>query len=319
MAELHIPVMIEEVLSYLDCSRKGVYVDATLGDGGHALGIYRQLQAGSHLIGIDWDEQVFEEVRKRLRGYPARVTLVHSSYTRLEEVLAGLGIEKISGLLLDLGVSTRQLSSESRGFSYHGECRLDMRMDCRLERTAEDLVNELSEKELADLIFRYGEERFSRRIARNIVDVRAKSGPIRTNDQLVNIIKSAVPSAGRREKHPARRTFQALRIAVNQELGNVERVLPQAVNSLEPGGRLCVISYHSLEDRLVKRYFREMSRDCRCPPDRPCVCQGVAELDLLTPRAIKPANEEIRSNPRARSARLRVVAKKDVLKAKAGE
>ncbi len=294
-------------------------MDATLGDGGHALGIYRCLEAGSHLIGIDWDEQVFEDVRKRLQGSPAKVTLVHSSYTRLEEILHGLGIDRVTGLLLDLGVSTRQLLNDSRGFSYHGESRLDMRMDRRLRRTAEDLVNELSEEELSRIIYRYGEERFARRIARRIVSARAKGSRIRSSDQLVEIIKSAVPPASRREKHPARRTFQALRIAVNRELENIELVLPQAVRCLEPGGRLCVIAYHSLEDRLVKTFLKEQSRSCHCPPGWPCVCEGEGELELLTPRAVKPADEEISFNPRSRSARLRAAAKKDVLKVKAGE
>lgn len=319
MSELHIPVMLPEVLHYLNCSREGVYVDATLGDGGHALGIYRSLGAGSHLIGIDWDEEVFEGVRKRLEGYPARVTLVHSSYTRLEEILHNLGITQVAGILFDLGVSTRHLLTGSRGFSYHGEEKLDMRMDRRLPRTAEDLINELSEEELSEIIYRYGEERFARRIARKIVSTRAGSGRIRTSDQLVEIIKSAVPAAGRKVKHPARKTFQALRIAVNRELENIESVLPQAVRCLEPGGRLCIIAYHSLEDRLVKTFFREQSWKCSCPPQWPCFCGGDGELELLTPKVVKPTEDEISRNPRSRSARLRAAAKKDVLKAKAGE
>ncbi len=310
MVDFHIPVMLEEVVGYLDCSRRGVYVDATLGDGGHALGIYRRLQAGSHLIGIDWDEQVFEEVRKRLQGSPAKVTLVHSSYTGLEEILSGLGIEGVAGLLLDLGVSTRQLLDDHRGFSYHGEVGLDMRMDRRQSLTAEDIVNEFPERELSRIIYCYGEERFARRIARQIVGARSRGDRIRSSDQLVEIIKSAVPAAAGREKHPARKTFQALRIAVNGELENIEMVLPQAVRCLEPGGRLCVIAYHSLEDRLIKTFFREHSRSCHCPPMLPCTCGGEGELELLTPRAVKPGGEEINSNPRSRSARLRAVAKK---------
>lgn len=318
MPELHIPVMLTEVLSYLDCSRGGVYVDATLGDGGHALGIYRCLGAGSHLVGIDWDGEVFQVARERLQGYPAKVTLVHGSYTRLEKILGELGIGSVAGLLLDLGVSTRQLLDESRGFSYHGEAGLDMRMDGRRGQTAEELVNRLPERELSRIIYQYGEERFARRIARKIVSARAER-PIKSSEQLVKIIKSAMPPAARRAKHPARRTFQALRIAVNRELENIEQVLPQAINRLEPGGRLVVIAYHSLEDRLVKTYFREQSRRCHCPPGYPCICEGEGKIKLLTPRAVKPTEEEIASNPRSRSARLRAAAKKDVLKVKAGE
>lgn len=285
-------------------------MDATLGDGGHALGIYRCLGADSHLIGIDWDEDVFEGVRKRLEGSPAKLTLVHGSYAQLEEILHDLGIELVTGLLLDLGVSTRQLLHVSRGFSYHGEAELDMRMDRRLRRTAEDLVNELPEEELSKIIYRYGEERFARKIARRIIGARAKGSRIRTGDQLVEIIKSAIPPAGRRDKHPARKTFQALRIAVNRELENIQQVLPQVVRCLEPGGRLCVIAYHSLEDRLVKTFLKERSRSCSCPPGWPCTCNGEGELKLLTPRAIKPTDEEISFNPRSRSARLRAAAKK---------
>lgn len=310
--ELHLPVMLKEVLSYLLCNPKGIYLDATLGDGGHAEGICGFLEEGGCLIGIDWDDEALERARKRLSGCRAALHLIHGSYCDLETLLAGLGISKVDGILLDLGVSTRQLTEPSRGFSFHWDSDLDMRMDRRQAVTARDLVNKLSEDRLSEIIFRYGEERWARRIAALIVAARDRSGPIHRSSRLVEIIKAAVPAALRqRGKHPARRTFQALRIAVNDELKNIEAVLPQAVNSLKPGGRLCVIAYHSLEDRLVKHFFKERSQSCRCPAELPCLCAGEAELELPFSGAIKPANEELASNPRSRSARLRVAHKRE--------
>ncbi len=312
MPELHIPVLPEQVLYYLDCHDTGVYVDATLGDGGHAEKICLALNHGGRLIGIYWDESAIERSRQRLKRFGALVTVVHESYTRLEVVLNELGVPKVDGILLDLGVSTLQLMEPKRGFSYQHEAPLDMRMDRRLSVQAADLVNELPEDELAGIIYRYGEERWARRIAGRIVRRRLKEGPINTSAELVDVIKAAIPAASRRQGgHPARRTFQALRLAVNREINNIETVLPQALRCLNPGGRLCVISYHSLEDRLVKNFLRERAGQCNCSRELPCKCEQEAQLKLLTPRAVKPLPSEVANNPRSRSARLRAASMKE--------
>jgi 16S rRNA (cytosine1402-N4)-methyltransferase len=319
MHELHIPVMPGEVVRYLDCRGGGVYVDATLGDGGHAAAICRRLSPAGRLIGIDWDEAALQRAAARLAEFACRVELVHRSYTELESVLAELDCPRVDGILLDLGVSTLQVMDAARGFSFHREEALDMRMDRRLPLRAADLVNSLPAGELARLIYRFGEERWAGRIASGIVSFREKNGPVQTAGQLVEIIKEAVPAASRRKGgHPARRTFQALRIAVNRELENIASVLPQAARCLLPEGRLCVIAYHSLEDRIVKRFLKEQSRRCNCPPAIPCSCGGEGELELLTAKAVRPAAAEINRNPRSRSARLRAAKFKGVLKEKAG-
>lgn len=311
MTALHVPVLLPEVLELLDISPGTVCVDATLGDGGHASAMAELLGEGGRLVGIDWDEAALERARHNLAGSPARVDLVRGSYTRLEEILFSLGVSRVEGILLDLGVSTLQLQDPARGFSYRAGDLLDMRMDRTLPVSARDLVNTLSPEELAAVIFRYGEERWSRRIAARIAE-RRRAGPIRTGEELAEIVKEAIPAAARRTGgHPARRTFQALRLTVNRELDNVRTVLPQAVRCLSPGGRLCVISYHSLEDRLVKAFLREQSGACRCPPGLPCTCSGQsAALAVLTPRPVQPSAEEVSRNPRARSARLRAAARR---------
>lgn len=306
MIPLHIPVMPEKVLRYLACRPAGAYVDATLGDGGHAAAICRVLGPGGRLVGIDWDEAALARARENLAEFAGLIELVHGSYTALPAILKGLGLERVDGILLDLGVSSLHLADPARGFSFHHDQPLDMRMDPRLPRTAADLVNTLPAPELARLIYRYGEERWAGRIASRVVHWREKYGPIKTGGALVAVIKEAVPAAARRAGgHPARRTFQALRIAVNGELDNLETFLPRAVDCLERGGRLCVIAYHSLEDRIVKHFFKERSRRCRCPAHLPCTCGGERELKLLTPRAVRPAAAEVTRNPRSRSARLR--------------
>ncbi len=310
MVELHIPVMEKEVLCCLACRPDGVYVDATLGDGGHAEAILRNLSAEGLLIGIDWDEEALERAGSRLKDYESRLILVHGDYTKLAEVLEETGYRQVDGILVDLGASTLQLMEAERGFSFHHEGDLDMRMDRRRSLTAKYIVNEYSAQQLAEIFFRFGEERFSKRIAARIVREREQNKPIKSSSELADIVKAAVPARFRRQGgHPARRVFQALRMAVNQELDNISILLPQAVSCLAAGGRLSVIAYHSLEDRLIKRYFREKSGHCGCPPNMPCECRKKAELKVLTKKAIRPSKDEMQSNPRARSARLRAAEK----------
>lgn len=318
MTEEHIPVMVEEVLFYLNCRETGIYVDATLGDGGHAAAICSLLGPSGHLVGLDWDDAALERAAKRLEKFKGKFTLLQRSYTELEAILSEQGLPRVDGILLDLGVSTLQLTDPERGFSYRQDEQLDMRMDRRLETDAADLVNRLPASSLAGLLYRYGEERWARRIAAQVVDYREIHGPIRSGAELAEVVKSAIPAAARRKgSHPARRTFQALRIAVNRELENIESFLPQAVAHLAPGGRICVIAYHSLEDRIVKHFLREHSRRCNCPPALPCTCGGEGELLLLTRKAVRPSAKEVALNPRARSALLRA-AERRVLKREEG-
>ncbi len=310
LVELHLPVMEKEVLQYLNCHSGGVYVDATVGDGGHAEAILKNLGSEGRLIGIDWDEDALQRAEDRLQKYSKQLTLVHADYTRLEEVLSEAGFTEVNGILIDLGASTLQLMDADRGFSFHHEGDLDMRMDRRRSLTAKEIINHYSADQLAKVFFRFGEERFSRRIAARIVREREKKDSINSSSELAEIVKAAVPARYRRQGgHPARRVFQALRLAVNEELENITTVLPQAVNSLAPEGRLAVIAYHSLEDRLVKQYFREISGHCSCPPNLPCNCRSQALVKVLTGKAVKPTTGEVDSNPRARSARLRVAEK----------
>ena len=306
MVELHLPVMEKETLHYLDCRSDGIYVDATVGDGGHAEAICRRLGTGGLLVGLDWDEAALERSAERLVGYGEQVKLFHADYTGLESVLDQEGIFLVNGILVDLGASTLQLLNADRGFSFHRSGDLDMRMDRRLPVTAKEIINTYNDQELAEIFYEYGEERWSRRIAARIVQEREQAGFITDSARLAEVVKDAIPARYRRSgRHPARRVFQALRLAVNRELDNLEQVLPRAVKRLVPGGRLCIISYHSLEDRRVKKFFREQAGQCNCPPDKPCVCDRKAELKILTSKAIKPSEEEIAANPRARSARLR--------------
>ncbi|MGM0651288.1 MAG: 16S rRNA (cytosine(1402)-N(4))-methyltransferase RsmH [Bacillota bacterium] len=310
MVELHLPVMEKEVLHYLICNTGGVYVDATVGDGGHAEAILKNINTEGHLIGIDWDEDALQRAETRLNKYRNQLTLVQADYSKLQAVLSGAGFSQVDGILIDLGASTLQLMDADRGFSFHHTGNLDMRMDRRRSLTAKEIVNHYSADQLAEIFFRFGEERFSRRIAARIVREREKINSINSSSELAEIVKAAVPARFRRHGgHPARRVFQALRLVVNQELENITAVLPQAVESLAAKGRLSVIAYHSLEDRLVKRFFREKSGHCSCPPNMPCVCRSKAELRVLTGKAVKPTEKEVESNPRARSARLRAAEK----------
>lgn len=310
MVELHRPVMAREVLQHLVWRPDGTYIDATLGDGGHAALICSNLKYPGKLIGLDWDKAALARAGEQLKAFTDRLTLVHDSYTNLGKVLSDLRLSAIDGILIDLGASTIQLLDPERGFSFHHESDLDMRMDRRRSMTARDIVNQYSEEELTTIFFRYGEERWSKKIAARIIRAREQNGPITDSRQLAELIKEAIPARLRRRGgHPARKTFQALRLEVNSELENIGKLLPQAVGALAPRGRICIISYHSLEDRLIKKYFREKAMLCSCPPDRPCICERKADLKILTARAVKPSPEEIERNPRSRSARLRVAEK----------
>jgi 16S rRNA (cytosine1402-N4)-methyltransferase len=300
----HQPVLYHEIILALQPKNEGLYIDGTLGAGGHARGILEACAPDGRLLGLDVDPQALALARKTLAPYGERARLLQASYDSLNEVLAETGWEKVDGILLDLGLSSMQLDTPERGFSFQHDAPLDMRFDPASPTTAGDLVNTLPQDELADLIYRYGEERGSRRIAQAIV----KARPLRTARQLAAVIESVLPRRG--HLHPATRTFQALRIAVNQELERVENVLPQAVAALKSAGRLAIISFHSLEDRLVKEYFRRESRDCICPPRQPvCTCGHKATLKEISRKPIAPGEAEIAANPRARSAKLRVVEK----------
>jgi len=282
----------------------GFYVDCTVGAGGHAFGILAACVPEGLLLGLDVDPAALDLARSRLAPFGERAILRRRSYAELAAVLAELEWGKVDGIVLDLGVSSMQVDRAERGFSFNKEAPLDMRFDPTQERTAAELVNELPEKDLADLLYRYGEERQSRRIARAI----AANRPIRTTLELAALIARTI---GGGKIHPATRSFQALRIATNRELENLEAILPQAVAALRPEGRLAVIAFHSLEDRIVKQFFRRESKDCICPPDRPvCTCGHTASIVEVTRKPVQTGDDEVRSNPRARSARLRVAERK---------
>jgi 16S rRNA (cytosine1402-N4)-methyltransferase len=304
----HIPVLYDEVLALLQPHRGGRYIDGTVGAGGHAAGILAGSAPDGRLLGFDRDPQVIAVARERLSLFGDRAELVNASYATMGEVAPVMGFGAVEGVLLDLGLSSRQLADAERGFSFLVDGPLDMRFDSREGESAADLINNLSAEELADIFWRYGEERRSRRIARLIVTHR----PLTTTRELADLIASDIkrPSGPTGRRHPATQVFQALRIAVNDELATVERGLTAALGLLKPGGRLAVISFHSLEDRLVKNRFRDQSRACVCPPEQPvCTCGGRAELELLTRKAVKASEQETEMNPRSRSARLRVVAR----------
>lgn len=302
----HTSVLLEECLEGLNIRPDGVYVDCTLGGGGHSFHIAQRLDPGGRLIGIDRDDDALRAAGERLSPYADRFTPVKSNFSDVKAVLADLGL-KADGILFDLGVSSFQLDEPERGFSYMQDAPLDMRMDRSTGATAADLINSYDEHAIADILWRYGEERYSRQIARAIVRARALA-PIATTGQLCEIIKSAMPPQALREKqHPAKRSFQAIRIAVNGELSAVEEALRDLWKSLNPGGRICVITFHSLEDRITKEAFAEMARGCTCPPQFPvCVCGGKPKVKLIAKKPILPTEKELETNPRARSAKLRI-------------
>ena len=300
------PVLFEECMAGLHIRPEGVYVDGTLGRGGHSKGIAERLQGG-RLICLDRDQTAIDEAGETLAPYRDRIHFVKADFRSLGTVLDSLGIERADGMLFDLGVSSPQLDEAERGFSYMQDAPLDMRMDRSQGLTAADIVNTSSQEELRRILYEYGEERYAPRIAAAIVRQREKK-PVATTWELVDIIRSAMPPAALREKqHPAKRTFQALRIAVNDELGALTEMLGTALDRLSPGGRLCVISFHSLEDRIVKNAIRKRENGCTCPPDFPvCVCGFRKTVFSVTKKPIVPSEEEMERNPRARSAKLRI-------------
>lgn len=309
MEYVHKPVLLDECMEVLNIRPGGVYVDGTLGRAGHSREIARRLTVG-RLICIDQDMAAIEAAEERLAPWRDRVTLVHGNFSGLADILRQAGVSGVDGALFDLGVSSPQLDDASRGFSYMQDAPLDMRMDAAVALTAREVVNTWSPEELRRILYEYGEERYAPAIARAIVRAREEK-PVETTLELADIIRGAMPPAALREKqHPAKRTFQAVRIAVNGELDVLPPMLKAAVESLNPGGRLAVITFHSLEDRIVKRTMRDMARGCTCPPEFPvCVCGKKPMLRLVTRRPIVPGTEELSENPRARSAKLRAAEK----------
>jgi len=305
----HVSVLLDECIEGLNIKPDGIYVDGTLGGAGHSGEIVKRLTTGRH-IGIDRDPVALRAAGERLEPYADRVTLVHSNFCEIKQVLADLEIEGVDGILLDLGVSSPQLDDGSRGFSYMADAPLDMRMNSEDTLTACDVVNTWSQEELKRILYDYGEERYAPRIAAAICS-RREEKPIETTLELVDVIRSAMPAAALREKqHPAKRSFQAIRIAVNDELGAVEKVMEDAIPCLNPGGRLAVITFHSLEDRIVKNAMAAAAKGCTCPPNFPvCVCGKKPRVKLISRKPITSSDEELERNPRARSAKLRICEK----------
>lgn len=302
----HVPVLLDQCIECLNIKEGGVYVDGTLGGGGHSSCVLKRLNNTGRLIGIDRDSEALVHTSKRLGKY-SNVTYVKDNHENIKNILLELGIDDVDGILLDLGVSSYQLDEPSRGFSYMNDALLDMRMNKDQDFTAYDVVNKYSEERLTEIFSRYGEEKYSKSIARKIVETR-KNKEIETTFELVDIIKSAIPAKARNEKqHPAKRVFQAIRIEVNGELVDLENAIKDAVMSLKTGGRLLVITFHSLEDRIVKKTFENLQGKCTCPPDFPkCICGFKSFGKIITKKPIVATDEELEQNPRSRSAKLRV-------------
>ncbi len=303
----HKSVLLEEVIANLAVKENGIYVDGTLGGAGHGSAVCSELGKHGRFIGIDQDEDAIAVSRERLAEYGEKVSIVRSNYMRTAEVVHSLGIEKVDGITLDLGVSSFQLDTGERGFSYRMDAPLDMRMDNRAELTAADVVNEYTEQELFHIIRDYGEDKFAKNIAKNIV-IERKKEPIRTTGRLAEIVSYSIPmKVKKRGGHPAKRTFQAIRIEVNHELEVLENSISEMIDLLNTGGRLCIITFHSLEDRIVKQAFRQAQFPCTCPPDFPvCVCGKKSLGKQITRKPILPSEKEIEENPRSKSAKLRV-------------
>lgn len=306
----HKSVLLQECIDALNIRPDGIYLDGTLGGAGHSSQIARRLTEGGRLIGVDRDRTALAAAKERLAPYADRVTLVHSNFAEIDAILDSLGIPAVDGMLFDLGVSSPQLDDASRGFSYMADAPLDMRMDKDDALTAGEVVNTWPQGELRRILYDYGEERYAPQIAAAICRAREKA-PVQTTLELVDIIRSAMPAQALREKqHPAKRSFQAIRIAVNDELGAVSRMMQAAVGRLNPGGRLAVITFHSLEDRIVKSEMQQAARGCTCPPEFPvCVCGKKPLVKLVTRKPIVSGPAELEENPRARSAKLRVAEK----------
>lgn len=310
MEFVHKSIMLEEVISSLNIKPDGIYVDGTLGGAGHSFEIVKRLIEGGRLIGIDQDGDAIEAATKRLEPYKERVTIVRSNYAQMRQVLKNLGIDHVDGILLDLGVSSYQLDNAERGFTYREDVPLDMRMDQRQVQTARDIVNDYSEMELFRMIRDYGEDKFAKNIAKHIVAAR-KEGPIETTGQLIEIIKASIPKKIRMNGgHPAKKTFQAIRIALNHELDVLKDNLEDMIDLLNDEGRLCVITFHSLEDRIVKNIYRTCERPCICPPEFPvCTCGKVSKGKVITRKPIVPSEQELLENSRSKSSKLRVFEK----------
>ncbi len=305
----HVSVLLEECIENLNIRPDGIYVDGTLGGAGHSSQIAARLTTG-RLIGIDRDPVALQAAGERLKPFADRVTLVHSNFSEMAQVLADLNIPGVDGILLDLGVSSPQLDDGARGFSYMADAPLDMRMNNQDALSADTVVNTWSQEELKRILYTYGEERYAPQIAAAICR-RREAAPIQTTLELVDIIRSAMPPAALREKqHPAKRSFQAIRIAVNDELGAVEKIMKDAIGLLNPGGRLAIITFHSLEDRIVKNGMNDAAKGCTCPPSFPvCVCGKKPQVKLVSRKPIISIQKELEENPRARSAKLRVCQK----------
>ncbi len=305
----HISVLPEETIEGLNINPDGIYVDGTLGGGGHSYEICKRLSDKGRLIGIDQDGDALEAARERLSRYEHKITLVRSNFCEIATILKDLEVSKVDGIILDLGVSSYQLDNGERGFSYKNDAPLDMRMDTRQGTTAAGVVNHYSESELFHVIRDYGEERFAKNIAKHICIARQKH-PIETTGQLSEIIKGAVPMKFQKNGHPAKRTFQAIRIEVNRELTVLEESIDQMIDCLKPGGRICIITFHSLEDRIVKNKFKENENPCTCPPDFPvCVCGKKSKGRMITRKPILPTEKEIENNKRSKSSKLRIFEK----------
>jgi 16S rRNA (cytosine1402-N4)-methyltransferase len=306
----HVPVLLQQTLEALAIQPDGIYVDCTLGGAGHASEIAARLGPQGRLIGLDQDETALRAAGERLRPFGDRVQLVKTNFAEIAPVIERLGVGPVNGVLMDIGVSSHQLDEAERGFSFHQDAPLDMRMDRDNPISAATVVNEWSETEISRIIWEYGEEKWSKRVAQFIVKARA-TAPLTTTTDLVEVIKAAIPAGARREGgHPARRTFQAIRIAVNDELGVLERGLEGAVSVLAPGGRLAVITFHSLEDRIVKQQFNRWVNPCTCPPGLPvCACGKKPLVEHITRKPVTATEAELEQNPRSRSAKLRTVAK----------
>lgn len=303
----HKSVLLEETVNGLNIKPDGIYVDGTLGGGGHAEEVCKQLSSKGSFIGIDQDAAAIEAAGARLRGFGERVTIIRSNYCDMKQRLHELGIDKVDGIVLDLGVSSYQLDTADRGFSYRADAPLDMRMDTRQDMTARDIVNDYSEMDLFRIIRDYGEDKFAKNIAKHIVMERGK-GPIETTGQLIEIIRHAIPMKFQKTSgHPAKRTFQAIRIELNRELDVLRESLDDMIDMLNTGGRICIITFHSLEDRIVKSAFKKNENPCTCPSHFPvCVCGNVSQGKVITRKPILPGEEELEYNSRSKSAKLRI-------------